>query len=192
MQGMITQAKVAHDKLNMPDPVWRYKIWEFVNSQIFQLAIMGFIVLNMLQMMLDFEGAPPLIGLVLRFTNYGFTAVFLVECALKLLAYGQSYFQTSWNKFDFFVVVASLLDLYLEFYADDLQDLPIGNVAKVLRVLRVSRVLRLVNKSKGLQALVRTISMSVTALLNVFGLLLIILFMFAVLGVFFFNELTEG
>lgn len=34
--------------------------------------------------------------------------------------------------------------------------------------------------------------MSVMSLLNVFGLLLLILFMFAVLGVFFFNELTSG
>jgi len=39
---------------------------------------------------------------------------------------------------------------------------------------------------------VRTITMSVTALLNVFLLLLLILFMFAVLGVFFFSELTEN
>lgn len=34
--------------------------------------------------------------------------------------------------------------------------------------------------------------MSVVSLLNVFGLLLLILFMFAVLGVFFFNQLTSG
>ena len=34
--------------------------------------------------------------------------------------------------------------------------------------------------------------MSVTALLNVFGLLLLILFMFAVLGVFFFSDLKDG
>ena len=33
--------------------------------------------------------------------------------------------------------------------------------------------------------------MSISALLNVFGLLLIILFMFSVLGVFFFSDLTE-
>lgn len=91
------------------------------------------------------------------------------------------------------MVAASLFDLGLEFVnAEDMKELPIGNVAKVLRVLRVSRVLRLAKKSQDLQALIETITMSVSALLNVFGLLLLILFMFAVLGVFFFNELTEG
>jgi hypothetical protein len=34
--------------------------------------------------------------------------------------------------------------------------------------------------------------MSVGALVNVLGLVLLILFMFAVLGVFFFNELSDG
>jgi hypothetical protein len=129
----------------------------------------------------------------LRITNYIFTTVFLIECVLKLLVYGSSYFQTTWNKFDFFVVAASLFDVALEFVdADDLKGIPIGNVAKVLRVLRVSRVLRLASKNKGLQALIQTISMSVGALFNVFALLLLILFMFAVLGVFFFSEITEG
>ena len=83
------------------------------------------------------------------------------------------------------------MDLGLEFVdTDSIKILPIGNIAKVLRVLRVSRVLRLASKSKELQALLMTITMSVTALLNVFGLLVLILCMFAVVGVFFFGELT--
>ena len=129
----------------------------------------------------------------LRVTNYIFTVVFLAECIFKLLVYRKSYFQTAWNKFDFFVVCASLFDLALEFVdTESMKDLPIGNVAKVLRVLRVSRVLRLAQSSKELQALIQTITMSVGALVNVFGLLLLILFMFAVLSVFFFNTLSAG
>jgi len=34
---------------------------------------------------------------------------------LKLIAYGNTYFNNSWNKFDFFVVVASILDILMEF-----------------------------------------------------------------------------
>jgi len=98
-----------------------------------------------------YEGQPALMEMFLRITNYIFTTVFLVECILKLMVYGSSYFQTTWNKFDFFVVAASLFDVALEFVdADNLKGIPIGNVAKVLRVLRVSRVLRLASKNKGL------------------------------------------
>jgi hypothetical protein len=33
---------------------------------------------------------------------------------LKLTAFGWSYFGTAWNKFDFFVVTSSLLDLAMD------------------------------------------------------------------------------
>lgn len=103
----------------------------------------------------DFEGSPDWHQTFLRMTNYIFTTVFFVEAVLKLLVYKASYFQTAWNKFDFFVVCASLFDLALEFVdTESMQDLPIGNVAKVLRVLRVSRVLRLAQSSQDLQALI--------------------------------------
>ena len=111
---------------------------------------MIFIILNMIQMGVQYEGQPPYMEFILRTTNYIFTLVFLLECILKLIAYGKSYFDTSWNKFDFFVVLASLVDLsleLLEFIDSPLSGLPIGNIAKVMRVLRVSRIIRLASKS---------------------------------------------
>ena len=52
----------------------------------------------------------------MEITNYVFTAIFVVEAALKLFAFGWSYFGTSWNKFDFFVVISSILDIGLSLY----------------------------------------------------------------------------
>lgn len=48
------------------------------------------------------------------FTNYVFTIIFLIEAILKLIAFGGSYFNNSWNKFDFFVVVSSIFDVLLK------------------------------------------------------------------------------
>ena len=48
-------------------------------------------------------------------SNYFFTAIFFVECVLKMYVYRMAYFKTGWNKFDFFVVASSLIDLALEF-----------------------------------------------------------------------------
>jgi hypothetical protein len=56
-------------------------------------------------------------------------------------------------------------------------------------VLRVSRIIRLIGKYKGLQALIETIIFSLPSLLNVLGLLFLILFMFAILGSFFFSNI---
>ena len=65
-------------------------------------------------------------------------------------------------------------------------------MARVLRVLRVSRVLRLSKSNQGLQSTLQTITKAFPAIINVFGLLMLIFFMEATLGVFFFSTITEG
>lgn len=74
---------------------------------------------------------------------------------MKLVAYGMKYFKNSWNKFDFFVVVATLFDIMLSFVGDNkMEFLSIGpQLARVMRVLRVTRILRLAGKAEGLQAI---------------------------------------
>ena len=65
-------------------------------------------------MALDHEGASPGTMSFLKVSNYIFTAVFFLEAVLKLYVYRWAYFKTAWNKFDFFVVASSLIDLGLE------------------------------------------------------------------------------
>jgi len=75
---------------------------------------MVLIVANMFQMALDHDGASPGMKDFLRITNYFFTAVFFFEALLKFFVYRKHYHKTFWNKFDFFVVSSSLIDLGLE------------------------------------------------------------------------------
>lgn len=84
---------MAHNKINKPeDNDWRLLFWELVNSKPFEITIMVFIVLNMVQMACSFEGSPDGVNNVLRLSNYVFTAVFLIECVLNFIAYKLSYF----------------------------------------------------------------------------------------------------
>jgi hypothetical protein len=57
--------------------------------------------------------------LVIKRANYSFTAFFTLECILKLLGQGKKlYFKDGWNKFDFFIVVFSLVVIIYEQFAD--------------------------------------------------------------------------
>ena len=86
--------------------------------------------------------------------NYFFTAVFILECIMKIIAYGWKYFNNGWNKFDFFVVLSSIIDIYIDqfsaatFKYEFLSSAP--QLVRVLKVLRVSRILRLIGKYEGL------------------------------------------
>jgi len=100
----------------------------------------------------DFEGSSPMYKTFLEMLNYIFTGVFIIEAILKLLAFGSSYFNSSWNVFDFCVVCASIVDIAMGMLdSSSLSFLRVGpQLARVLRVLRVSRVFRLMNKFRGL------------------------------------------
>lgn len=50
----------------------------------------------------------------LNYLNLFFTAVFICECIIKIIAYGVGgYFFSGWNQFDFFVVCASIVDVVM-------------------------------------------------------------------------------
>ena len=53
-------------------------------------------------------------------------------------------------------------------------------------------MLRLAGKAEGLQAIIQTIMFSIPVLFNVFMLLMLIFFMFSILGVFMFGNIKSG
>ena len=50
--------------------------------------------------------------------NYAFLAIFVVEAAIKLIGYGGRYFKDTWNKFDFIIVISSLIVLVITNFTD--------------------------------------------------------------------------
>lgn len=50
---------------------------------------------------------------ILSQISFAFSVIFIVEFVLKFFAFGKSYFLSGWNVFDFFVVMASILDIIL-------------------------------------------------------------------------------
>jgi len=117
LQKLIIKAETPHELLYKPQSGLPLKMWEVVTSEkkcSLDVFIMICIVLNMFQMAIDHEGASPSIVLFLKISNYFFTSIFLLEAILKMYVYRWAYFKTSWNRFDFFVVCSSLVDLLIE------------------------------------------------------------------------------
>jgi len=190
IQRLILSAEPDYEATNVPDQEWRKKFHLLVCHPKFETFFMCMILLNMLQMALLSEGMPKTMHQLLRVSNYIFAAIFVIEAALKFIAYGASYFASGWNKFDFFVVAASIFDVILEISGGS--NGGFQNITRVMRVLRVARILRLAGRAKNLQAILQTITFSIPALGNVFILLMLIYFMMAVLANFVFYQITEG
>jgi len=97
---------------------------------------------------------------------------FAAEAALKMASHGRNflrYFKDPWNIFDFSIVVICFLPFS-------------GSIASVLRLARVMRLFKLVHFIPELQLIVTTLFKSIPSIGYV-GLLLVMLFyIFAVLG----------
>lgn len=188
IQRLILSAEPDYESTNVPKSNWRKKFHDLVSTQKFDAVIMSIIILNMIQMSLLTDQMSDFKIALIRITNTIFAIIFIIEALLKLVAFGRSYFNNNWNRFDFFVVCASIFDFVLEmdmFSGSGGGGNPIFKVlpkiARVMRVMRVTRILRLAGKAKSLQAILSTITFSIPALANVFILLMLIYFMMAVL-----------
>jgi len=58
---------------------------------------MSIIILNMIQMAVLHEGQSFEFTSLLTYSNYVFTVIFIGEAVLKLIAYGDTYFNNTWN-----------------------------------------------------------------------------------------------
>ncbi|XP_022235324.1 voltage-dependent calcium channel type A subunit alpha-1-like [Limulus polyphemus] len=66
----------------------KYKIWSLVVSTVFEYIIMVLIMLNTILLMMKNHKATILYLDILSYMNVAFTAFFLIECILKLVAFG--------------------------------------------------------------------------------------------------------
>ena len=103
--------------------------------------------------------------------------IFILEIVIKVISEGKKpwrYFSDAWNVFDFIIVAA----VFLPFG---------GSSIAILRLLRLLRVLKLVKALPKLQMLVGALLKSIPSMGYVSILLLLLFYIYAVAGVFFFS-----
>lgn len=78
-------------------------------------------MMNIIVMALSYEGMTTQYERILSYVNLVFTAIFIMEAVLKIIGLGLSgYWFSGWNRFDFFVVLTSILDLLMDIFGASL------------------------------------------------------------------------
>jgi voltage-gated sodium channel len=95
-------------------------------------------------------------------------AIFVVEIALRLFAFGRDFWRDPWSIFDFLVVGIALLP-------------ETGNLS-VLRALRVIRALRLISSVDSMRRVVNGLVQAIPSMGAVIMLLMLIFYVFSVMG----------
>ncbi|XP_022089278.1 sodium/hydrogen exchanger 10-like [Acanthaster planci] len=116
----------------------------------FEVSIMAIIILNMIPIIMAFvvqEEHPlyPQYKPGLKISNYVFTSIYTLEAIVKVIGWRKYYIFSNWNKFDFFILVMSFIDIILDETIGDNKGFnpSLLKVVKLIRLLRGLRMLRL-------------------------------------------------
>ena len=140
------------------------------------------IILNTVVLAMRWYQMGTTIQFINNILNYVFAAIFTLEAIIKITAFGTLYFSDSWNLFDFVIVIGTAIAIILSAAIS----ISIGPQTSILRAFRIGRVFRLIKKAKSLKMIFNTLIITIPALANVGGLLVLLLYIYSVLGVFIF------
>uniref|UniRef100_A0A8C2VP99 Sodium channel protein n=1 Tax=Chinchilla lanigera TaxID=34839 RepID=A0A8C2VP99_CHILA len=166
-------------------------VFDVVTHQLFEVFIMGLIVLNMVCMMAETRDQPEPMVSVLEHLNTAFVIIFTVECLIKVFALRQYYFTNGWNLFDCVVVVLSLVSTMVTLLSHN-SIIPFPTILlRIIRLARIGRILRLVRGARGIRTLLFALMMSLPSLFNIGLLLFLVMFIYAIFGMNCFSGMER-
>ncbi|XP_017261817.2 voltage-dependent T-type calcium channel subunit alpha-1H [Kryptolebias marmoratus] len=168
----------------------RRSIHTLCTSHYLDLFITIIIFTNLLTMSMEHYNQPKYLEEILKYCNYVFTLVFVIEAILKLIAFGlRRFFKERWNQLDLAIVLLSIMGITLE-EIDLSASLPINpTIIRIMRVLRITRVLKLLKMATGMRALLDTVMQALPQVGNLGLLFMLLFFIYAALGVELFGKL---
>ena len=177
--GLANEGKHPTNSRKPQSPIVTYAS-AIVEHRLFTPIVIIFILFNAI--LVGLETYPSLYvtyGSIFHYADVALLWIFTVEIALRLIATRptRDFFKSSWNWFDFIIVLSGHLFVG-------------GHFITVLRILRVLRVLRAISVIPSLRRLVDALLLTVPALGNIIILMSIVFYIFAVIGTMLFAKVA--
>uniref|UniRef100_A0A4W3J4L6 Voltage-dependent L-type calcium channel subunit alpha n=1 Tax=Callorhinchus milii TaxID=7868 RepID=A0A4W3J4L6_CALMI len=189
----------------IPKNPYQYKVWYVVNSTYFEYLMFVLILLNTICLAMQHQGQAQRFSHAMDVLNMLFTGLFTVEMILKLIAFKPrvctankliGYFSDPWNVFDFLIVIGSIIDVILSEInvnpgmtstnSDENSRISIT----FFRLFRVMRLVKLLSRGEGIRTLLWTFIKSFQALPYVALLIVMLFFIYAVIGMQVFGKIA--
>ena len=151
------------------DRSFRTRLGDWIESAPVRNTIIGIIMFN--AVILGLETSPSVMeaaGPLVLALDRACLTIFVIEIALKLIAFGPRFFRSGWNLFDFIIVGIALL--------------PATQGLSVLRALRILRVLRIVSAVPSLRRVVEGLFNALPGMGSVFLLMSVLFYIGAVMA----------
>uniref|UniRef100_A0A8B9CBN2 Voltage-dependent L-type calcium channel subunit alpha n=1 Tax=Anser brachyrhynchus TaxID=132585 RepID=A0A8B9CBN2_9AVES len=177
----------------IPKNPYQYQIWYVVTSSYFEYLMFFLILLNTICLGMQHYNQSAEMNHISDILNVAFTVLFTLEMILKLMAFkAKGYFGDPWNVFDFLIVIGSIIDVILS-EIDHCHPDPDDNSRVSItffRLFRVMRLVKLLSRGEGVRTLLWTFIKSFQALPYVALLIVMLFFIYAVIGMQMFGKIA--
>uniref|UniRef100_A0A8C5T212 Voltage-dependent L-type calcium channel subunit alpha n=1 Tax=Laticauda laticaudata TaxID=8630 RepID=A0A8C5T212_LATLA len=191
----------------IPKNPYQYQIWYLVTSSYFEYLMFFLITLNTICLGMQHYKQSDMMNQLSNILNVVFTILFTIEMILKLIAFkAKGYFGDPWNVFDFLIVVGSIIDVILSLLPRNSENifhyLTHTNLfpynpedsdrisITFFRLFRVLRLVKLLSRGEGIRNLLWTFIKSFQALPHVALLIVMLFFIYAVIGMQMFGKIA--
>uniref|UniRef100_A0A2R9C9S4 Voltage-dependent L-type calcium channel subunit alpha n=1 Tax=Pan paniscus TaxID=9597 RepID=A0A2R9C9S4_PANPA len=186
----------------IPKNPYQYQVWYIVTSSYFEYLMFALIMLNTICLGMQHYNQSEQMNHISDILNVAFTIIFTLEMILKLMAFkARGYFGDPWNVFDFLIVIGSIIDVILSEIDVSIR-LTSGAAAPqdpdesarissaFFRLFRVMRLIKLLSRAEGVRTLLWTFIKSFQALPYVALLIVMLFFIYAVIGMQMFGKIA--
>uniref|UniRef100_A0A4W2CKP4 Voltage-dependent L-type calcium channel subunit alpha n=1 Tax=Bos indicus x Bos taurus TaxID=30522 RepID=A0A4W2CKP4_BOBOX len=173
----------------IPKNPYQYRVWYIVTSSYFEYLMFALIMLNTICLGMQHYNQSEQMNHISDILNVAFTIIFTLEMVLKLMAFkARGYFGDPWNVFDFLIVIGSIIDVILSEIDDPDESARISSA--FFRLFRVMRLIKLLSRAEGVRTLLWTFIKSFQALPYVALLIVMLFFIYAVIGMQMFGKIA--
>eukprot|EP00347_Sterkiella_histriomuscorum_P008485 403344914 len=175
-------------RMKKPNQDWRGPFFQLATNSHFDKFILICILINTVILAVKWYGQHQALDNVTETINYVFAFVFIAEVVIKIIAFGVRYFKDDWNNFDVLIAVITIISMILA----SKTSVQLGPNTTIVRSFRIGRVFKLFRRNKSLKIIFQTFMLALPALANIGSLLLLIIFIYSILGMYLFADVKLG
>ncbi|XP_031416611.1 voltage-dependent T-type calcium channel subunit alpha-1G isoform X4 [Clupea harengus] len=175
-----------------PENRFRVICNKIISHKMFDHVVLLIIFLNCITIAMERPRIDPSSAerFFLKMSNYIFTAIFVTEMTIKVVALGwcfgqNTYLKSTWNILDGLLVMISAIDILVTLVSNS--GTKILGMLRVLRLLRTLRPLRVISRAPGLKLVVETLMSSLKPIGNIVVICCAFFIIFGILGVQLFK-----
>jgi len=175
-------------KMQVPDNEWKQPFFYIAENKLLQNFIFFCIIANTIILSLSWYGQSESIIRNVDNINIIFTTIFAIEFIIKVIGYGERFFIDSWNIFDMVIVFVTILGIILS----SVSSTSVGPQTTIIRSFRIVRIFFFFKSNRALKNTMMTFMLSVPAMVNIGGLIVLINVIFSILGVYLFSDIMPN